>query len=143
MVKVPKNNVERLALRGEIAELARVPPWVDALAARYAFPEKSVFAIDLCLEEALSNIMRHGYAGIAEGSILIGFREDANELVFTLEDEAPHFRPSDAPTHTPESLEELTPGGLGILLMNRFANRVEWEPLLHGNRLTLAFARPS
>jgi anti-sigma regulatory factor (Ser/Thr protein kinase) len=103
--------------------------------------EQRVQVINLCLEEALSNVIRHGYEGDAHREIVVQFRSDEDELVFTIEDTAPHFRPAEMPMTQPKSLEELTPGGLGIPLMRRFADRVEWEPLPIGNRLTLAFAK--
>jgi anti-sigma regulatory factor (Ser/Thr protein kinase) len=131
--------LERLELRSDLAELARVAPWVETLAGRYAIPEKTAFAINLCMEEALSNIVRHGYKGTCEQSIVIDFRISAGELIFVIEDRAPHFQPADMGIPLPDSLEEMTPGGLGIPLMRRFANRVEWEPLPDGNRLSLVF----
>jgi anti-sigma regulatory factor (Ser/Thr protein kinase) len=54
---------ESLTLRSELVEVARVPPWVEKLAARHALPERTQFAMDLCLEEAISNVIRHGYSG--------------------------------------------------------------------------------
>ena len=130
---------ESLELRSSLAELGLVLPWVEKLASRYTFGERLVFAINLCLEEALSNIIRHGYQGDKTHPIRVTYQRDAHEMRFVIEDEAPHFRPSDYGAWAPTSLEELTPGGLGIPLMRRFSNRVEWEPLPIGNRLTLAF----
>lgn len=132
---------ERLELRGELAELGRVSPWVKKLAGRYSIPEKTAFAIDLCLEEALSNIVRHGYSGMESRPITVEFRIDGGSLTFTIKDEAPHFPPPEHSASMPESLDQFEPGGLGIPLMRRFADRVEWEPLPNGNRLTLQFAR--
>lgn len=132
--------LERIELCGDLAELDRVSPWVEALALRYQLPQQTVFAINLCLEEAISNIIRHGYKSDARQIIAISLQCIANELQFTIEDQAPHFEPKDAPIPSPQSLEELTPGGLGIPLMRHFATRVEWKPLPAGNRLTLTFA---
>jgi len=130
---------ERLELCSDLAELARVAPWVETLATRYQIPAKTTFAINLCLEEALSNVVRHGYKNIPGHPILVDFRSSPGELVFIIEDHAPHFQPADMGIPLPQSLEEMTPGGLGIPLMRRFANRVEWEPLTSGNRITLVF----
>jgi anti-sigma regulatory factor (Ser/Thr protein kinase) len=135
-------KLEMLELRSRLSELARVVPWIDVLAARYAIPESSVFDIQLCLEEGISNIVRHGYAD-ADGTIRVEFRYDGDALLFTIEDDAPHFQPSAAAAPAPASLEELKPGGLGIPLMRQFAKRVTWEPLAKGNRLTLEFTPSS
>ncbi len=134
----------RLTLRGWLDDLGQVLPWVEALAGRYAIPPRTVFAIDLCLEEALSNIVRHGYKGDESKEITVAFHQSAEGgLVFVIEDEAPFFRPFDpaepAPAPSSDPLEEITPGGQGIRLIRKFADSVEWEPLENGNRLTLAF----
>ncbi len=138
-------SVERLTLRSELPELARVLPWVEALAVQYAIPERTVFAIDLCLEEVLSNIIRHGYRSDPGQSIRIEFRSTGEgRFVFIVEDSASHFRPFDSAvppaSPVPATLEDLTPGGLGIPLLRNFADAVEWEPLEKGNRLTLRFS---
>ena len=133
-------KLELLELRSELPELKRIVPWVDALAARYSISEKTVFDIQLCLEEGISNVTRHGYAGETDGLIRVEFQRGHDSLVFIIEDKAPQFQPSDAGVPVPASLEELKPGGLGIPLMRQFAQNVKWEPLDQGNRLTLEFA---
>ncbi len=135
----------RLTLTSRLADLALVRPWVDALAAEYALPQDTVFAINLCLEEALSNVIRHGYGGEANHAITIAFTPIGKDaLTFTIEDNAPPFRPPEPedaqPAPAPSSLEELMPGGQGIRLMRRFAHSLVWEPLPHGNRLTIGFS---
>ncbi len=149
---LPASPEPRLTLKGQLEDLALVLPWVEAIAAHYSLPADTEFAIQLCLEEALSNIIRHGYRGQANQSITItctvecassgAENEDAGELVFTIEDHAPLFDPlaafSDAPV--PASFEEFPPGGQGIRLMRKFASHLAWQQLPNGNRLTLAFA---
>lgn len=137
---------DRLTLRSQLADLSLVSAWVQALAARHGFSVRLSFAVDLCLEEALSNVIRHGYAGDPTQKLDIAFDIGANGSVsFTIEDAAPHFRPFDPeiplaePSATP--LEEIVPGGQGIPLMRKFADSVEWQPLEKGNRLTLRFSR--
>ena len=140
----------QLTLTSQLADLALVWPWVEALAAHYAIPAETQFAIQLCLEEALSNIVRHGYGGQAGQPIAVTClpscpeNENPAELVFTIEDHAPPFDPfadsAAGRTPAPASIAELEPGGQGIRLMRKFASHAAWEPLPGGNRLTLAFA---
>lgn len=142
----PKSARDRLTLRSQLGDLSLVTQWVQALAARHHFPERTTFAIDLCLEEALSNVIRHGYAGDPTQKLDVEFSMTAEGSVsFVIEDAAPHFRPfdPDAPveSHCSVPLEEIVPGGQGIPLMRKFADAVEWEPLEKGNRLTLRFSR--
>lgn len=137
----------RLTLQSRLEDLTLVWTWVEALAARYSIPADTQFAIQLCLEEALSNVMRHGYQGQANQSITIDFapsgveNEDAGELVFTVEDHAPPFDPFAAvPAPAPASIQELQPGGQGIRLMRKFSSRLVYQSLPDGNRLTMHFA---
>lgn len=153
---LPSSPDPRLTLKSQLDYLTLVRPWVEALAARYSIAAQTQFAIELCLEEALSNIIRHGYRGQTDQSISIACTvarppasiesEDAGELVFTVEDHAPPFDPlapsTAAPRPAPASIQELPLGNQGIRLMRKFATRLSWQPLPNGNRLTLVFAHP-
>ncbi|HKN22472.1 MAG TPA: ATP-binding protein [Terracidiphilus sp.] len=141
----------RLTLKSQLEDLTLVWPWAEAIAARYSVPADTQFAIQLCLEEALSNIIRHGYRGQPDQAISVECapagveNENAGELVFTIEDHAPSFDPLApcsvaAPAPAPVSIQEFPPGGQGIRLMRKFASRLAWQQLANGNRLTLAFA---
>jgi anti-sigma regulatory factor (Ser/Thr protein kinase) len=153
---LPSSPEPRLTLKSQLEDLTLVWPWIEAIAARYSVPADTQFAIQLCLEEALSNIIRHGYRGQPNQSISIACtvecapagtgNQDAGELVFTVEDQAPPFDPlapfTAAPAPATASIQELPPGGQGIRLMRKFSSRLAWQQLANGNRLTLTFAIP-
>jgi serine/threonine-protein kinase RsbW len=141
---------EQLNLRSRLADLAWVTAWVESLAAEHDFSPELRFAINLCLEEALSNLIRHGYGGETDQAIAIhcSIRRaatGAGEIAFVIEDHAPHFNPLEAApaeTAASQTLDELTPGGQGIRLLRRFAGSLQYEPLPDGNRLTIGFSIP-
>jgi anti-sigma regulatory factor (Ser/Thr protein kinase) len=140
----PSPPEPRLTLKSQLEDLTLVWPWVEALGRQYSVPADTQFAIQLCLEEALSNIVRHGYGAQPSYPITVECAASGvAELVFTVEDHAPPFDPfAAAPPPAPTSIQELQPGGQGIRLMQKFATRLEYQHLTHGNRLTLAFAIP-
>jgi len=140
----PSSPEPQLTLQSQLQDLTLVWTWVEALAAHYSIPAQTQFAIQLCLEEALSNVMRHGYCGQPDQSLTVACAPfGIAELVFTVEDHAPPFDPfAAAPAATPASIQELQPGGRGIRLMRKFASRLAWQQLPDGNRLTLVFAIP-
>jgi serine/threonine-protein kinase RsbW len=129
----------RLELDSSLTELARVAPWVGELADEYDISGETRFAIELCLEEVLSNIVRHGYRGEAGRQISIDFSKRDGDLIFVVEDSAPHFEPLEPEDVVPESLDTITPGGQGIRLLYRFAGSVKYERLDGRNRLTIGF----
>lgn len=136
----------RLTIQSQIEEVARLWPWVEALAAEYSIPDNTQFAMHLCLEEALSNIIRHGYGSQQNQSITISFAPaGTDDLELVIEDHAPPFDPL---LQTPieeavaiSSIEQLEPGGQGIRLMKKFAHGLAYQRLPDGNRLTIRFAR--
>ena len=140
----------RLTLQSRLDDLALLWPWVEALAAEHAIPADTRFAIHLCLEEALSNIIRHGYRGEPNHAITVDCTvncepEGVHELAFLVEDQAPPFDPlalalEEAPI--PASIDELRPGGRGIRLLRAFAGSLDYRRLAGGNRLTIRFAIP-
>ncbi|MGA1997232.1 MAG: ATP-binding protein [Bryobacteraceae bacterium] len=144
-------HVSRLTLKSQLDDMALLWPWVEALIAQYAIPSDTAFAIHLCLEEAISNVIRHGYIGQANQILTVNCAmPEANLVEFTIEDQAPPFDPLE-PEHI-EELDEpspedfLRPGGRGILLMRKFASTIKYERIETGkgggNRLTIGFALP-
>jgi anti-sigma regulatory factor (Ser/Thr protein kinase) len=131
----------RLVLDSRLEALKVVEPWVNSLAAEYAIPDKTRFAMDLCLEEALSNVIRHGYGNEPGHVIRVEFAKEAGAMTFTIEDSAPPFAPPedvDLP-QAPTSIEEVKPGSMGIPLMRKFAGFLKYERLADANRLTIGF----
>lgn len=138
---------DRLTLMSQLAELNLVWPWVEARARQYSIPADTQFAIDLCLEEAISNVIRHGYASDPNRSVTIDCVPHQGWLNFILEDTAPPFAllqtqdstQAESTESSPASIEDFKVGGHGIQLIRRFAGSVAWEPLPNGNRLTIGF----
>ncbi len=135
-------TVEHLKLRSRISELAQVPHWIERLASRYSIPDSTLYAMNLCLEEVLSNIIQYGYSGKTENPISIHFNSPREKyFVLVVEDEAPHFNPVDSPELPAlNSLDENSIGGQGIRLLRRFADALEYQATPVGNRLTIGFS---
>ena len=131
----------RLTLNSRLADLTMICPWVDALAKEHQIPSDTVFAINLCLEEALSNVIRHGYAGEPGQSLTVEFiASEMGGPSFVIEDHAQPFNPLEAPhVALATTIDHAEQGGRGIRLLRRFAGSLAWEPLPHGNRLTIGF----
>ena len=133
---------ERLTLQSRMSDLTQVPPWIERLATKHTIPDSTRFAMNLCLEEALSNVIRHGYSGTAgpfhRGPIC---QPRENYFVFVVEDDAPPYNPVDSPELPAlSSLDEVRVGGQGIRLMRQFADALEYKPTPTGNRLSIGFS---
>jgi anti-sigma regulatory factor (Ser/Thr protein kinase) len=136
-----RTGEEQLTLRSQISDLAMVPPWVEHLASHYGISEETQYAMNLCLEEVLSNIIRHGYSNNPDCRIIVRYQssQDKSSLL-VVDDEAPLFNPLAADEMPVEdTLSGTRIGGLGIPLLRSFATRLEYEPTPAGNRLSMGF----
>ena len=140
------NPQDRLELDSQLTELSRVQPWIEALADLYGFSEDTRFAMQLCVEEALANVVLHGYRSEAGHPIVLRASVLGGTLFFAIEDKAPPFAPTESARMNgaakPVSLESIEPGGNGIPLLYRFAGSLDYERLPDGNRLTIGFPVP-
>lgn len=133
-----------LVLDSRLAELSRAQSWAEAQADRIGLSENTRYAIRLCLEEAVANVILHGYKNESGHPIIIRRWQSSEMLFFAIEDKAPPFTPDEIPPSTcpPEhsSLESLTPGGNGIRLLRHFAGSLVYEQRPEGNRLIIGFS---
>jgi anti-sigma regulatory factor (Ser/Thr protein kinase) len=132
-----------LVLDSSLAEVSRAQSWADIIVGQLGLSDKTLYAIRLCLEEALANVILHGYRNESGHSIAIRHRLSSGMLFFEIEDKAPPFAPDNVLPATgapsPRSLERLTPGGNGIQLLRHFAGSLTYEQFPSGNRLTIGF----
>ena len=110
---------------------------------RRGISENVKFGIQLCLEEAISNVIRHGYENVAGLEVRVSFNEPLpGKLIFAVEDDAPQFNPlKQLPPATGSHSWPDRIGGQGIRLMCGFASSLEYEALDGGNRLLIGFDR--
>ena len=139
------SNLEanRLELRGDLSGLRRLAGWIKA-GAQHELSADTSFAAQLCLEEAVANIIMHG-GGAKDDRlrIAIELERNAGTLVASIEDSGREFDPIQfPPPSAAKSLEEAKVGDYGIHLIRCFARGMHYERQEGCNRLTLRFAEP-
>jgi anti-sigma regulatory factor (Ser/Thr protein kinase) len=88
----------------------------------------------LAVDEAASNVMRHGYGVNNEGQLLLTVAVDGTDLVFLLRDFAAPF---DADAQQMPANGELRVGGYGRLLINEIMDSVRYCEVSTGNLLEM------
>ena len=94
---------------------------------RRGFTEEEISHITLAVDEALANIIRHGYRNRDDGPIWIscGFTNTSeNRLMIDIEDECPQVEPQ---SMAGRDLEDIRPGGLGVHLMREVMDLCEFN----------------
>jgi anti-sigma regulatory factor (Ser/Thr protein kinase) len=131
---------DTLALRVKNA-FAEIPAANEAasrwLASRNA-PSGAEYLANLAIEELVTNCVKYGYDDSAEHLIDIELKLSPAELVITLTDDGHPFNPLDLPEpNTKVPLDDLPVGGLGIHLLRKMSDRMDYTRTEGKNRLTL------
>jgi serine/threonine-protein kinase RsbW len=132
-------SAKRLLLHRDLAALERLAIWLEGWAMRDLSPELS-FAIQVCLEEAVANIIMYSATTDDRLEIVIKVERRNQSLVAQIEDNGSAFDPTQVPRPPiPTSLAEAKVGNLGIHLMRSFASGLHYERRDSRNRLTMQF----
>ena len=96
------------------------------------------YDLKLAVDEACTNIIAHGYAGMNPGSFILTLELDERQVVMTITDFGHAFEPSEAPMpDVAAGLEDQPTGGFGLFLIYQTMDEVRYETDEDGNRLTL------
>jgi len=132
-------DARRLVLRNDLAELQRLAGWIEGWAQRGVSADVS-FAVQLCLEEAVANVIMYAGAKDSRLEIAVEVERNGTTLVARIEDNGRHFDPTQVPPRSvASSLDEASVGDVGIHLIRSFASGMNYERLEGCNRLTLRF----
>ncbi len=141
---------EFVGVTGVVGSAAR---WLDSIVTRLGLPDGQANAMQVCLEELVSNIVRHG--GVDPASAPPGPGSDAapalaisicvaalpDRIVLTIEDNGRRFDVVQAPAGPIDApLECVVPGGLGIQLVKSLASSLRYCRIETGNRVVAEFA---
>ncbi len=100
--------------------------------------EKSCAELALAITEAVSNVIRHGYQGKPDRPIWLSARPvecgGRHGLEVVIEDECPDV---DLARIRSRSLDDIRPGGLGVHIIQRIMDEVEYEHRESGNGVRL------
>ncbi len=128
-------TIIRVPAAGAGVEEARTA--LDSFCAAHEIPAAEAWRLKVSLDEALSNVVRHGDS-LPGAHVAIGMRVAAGTVELTVSDGGPAFNPLDAPAPDRSAgIEGRTPGGLGIVLVRALMDEVEYARRDGLNVLTL------
>jgi serine/threonine-protein kinase RsbW len=127
-----------LRIAADIGRLKDVRRFVRESASTHGADATSVGDLVQAVDEWVTNVIVHGYRGVA-GPIEIKVDREGDEVVVRVRDEAPGFDPRAAPTFDPDAPLERRPfGKMGIHLIRELCDRFEYRvPTGGGNEIEL------
>ena len=127
-----------LTLSCDINEIARLAEMVEEVCDEVGFPPSTTMQVNLALEEAVANVINYAYPLGKGGDVTIEAEANAERLKFVVIDSGQPFDPTtkeEVDISLP--LEERAIGGLGIHLIRRYMDSINYERRDNRNILTL------
>ena len=137
MLCVKRNHLkigETIELQPDMQSIPRVKEFLTQQAKKLMLSDKQQKKLMIVVDEVYSNIIH--YSGAKTASIFVGKEEEKLTLVFS--DNGKPYNPLDAkdPDIT-ASAEDRAVGGLGVYMVRKMMDRVDYEYSNGMNRLTL------
>ena len=99
---------------------------ISAATVQCGFSDRDAGQVAMAVDEALSNIYRHGYNGSSDGRVLLHFSttvEPHPTITISIEDEAKQV---DVDLIRSRDLSDVKPGGLGVHLIQTVMDTASW-----------------
>lgn len=116
----------RVDMRSDPLLLSCVRSLITAASERFGFNAHDAGQIGLCVDEALCNIINHGYDKRTDGEITMRVwpLENPDGIRVVLEDRGKQV---DLESIRPRNLEEVRPGGLGVHIIREIMDEATYE----------------
>jgi anti-sigma regulatory factor (Ser/Thr protein kinase) len=131
--------IRQITRAAELESLAAFRAFIDDVCEQASGVDVGIcYDLKLAIDEACTNIITHGYAGMNPGSIILTLEPGPQRVVMTLTDFGHAFEPSDSPAPDVEAgLEDRPMGGFGLFFIYQTMDEVSYETTDGSNRLTL------
>lgn len=129
-----KHQITRAA---EFESLSVLRDFVKEACQQYEeISEDTVYDLQLAVDEACTNVITHGYAGMNPGSIILMLELFSEKVVVTITDFGHPFEPSEPPAPDMEAkIEDRPIGGLGLYFIYQTMDKILYETNEDGNHL--------
>ena len=133
---------EEVTIPAKMVALRDVRDFIEQIGKKHKFSEKVVNSFKLVVEEACTNIIRHGYLDIKEGEITIRAIIRRLSLTIVIIDQGKSFDPRQLKNPDLQKYVQIgKKGGLGIFMMRKLMDDIQYHVASHGNELRLTKTR--
>jgi serine/threonine-protein kinase RsbW len=118
----------QLRLPSHAANLEIIREFVSRIAKKVGFNEDDVNKIELAVDEACTNVIKHAYGNDSKKPIDVVIKVDLEKLTVVITDHGKGFNPQKVPRpDMKEYLAKMRVGGLGIFLMKTLMDEVDYD----------------
>jgi serine phosphatase RsbU (regulator of sigma subunit)/anti-sigma regulatory factor (Ser/Thr protein kinase) len=138
-----KNVVkEEITIPAQMPYLRQVRDFIEDIGTRFNFDHKIINSFKLVVDEACTNVIRHGYRDIKNGQIIVRAIVRRLSLTIVLIDNGRSFDPRQVQDPDLEKYVSIgKKGGLGIFMMRKLMDDIKYNVTSRGNELRLTKVR--
>jgi len=127
-----------LEIDSKLENLPLIANFVDEVLERFGTDPASAYRVQLAVDEACTNVIKHAYGG-GIGPMRLEMELIGDNLVINVNDNGKPFAPDTIPPPDLDAdLEKRRVGGLGIYFMKKIMDEVSYSfDSVAGNRLTM------
>ena len=138
MTRYLKNMEKEIIIDNQLDEVARIALFIEELGMSLQLPASITMSLNLAIEEAVTNIIRYGYPSNKESEIILRTSVAPGMLVTQIIDDGISFDPTAKETSdNVQSLDQQLTQGLGLFLIRRTMDKVEYHSTDNHNELIL------
>jgi anti-sigma regulatory factor (Ser/Thr protein kinase) len=117
-----------LSMQNNLKDLAALMNQASAFLESRSLPGTVVYKANLVMEEVLTNIVKYAFEDASEHEISVLLSVCHDDLAIRFEDDGREFDPLAVPPPvTKKSLEEADVGGLGVYLVRKSVDSIEYR----------------
>ena len=125
-------------LKSKLSELDALCRHLEDCCSLMELPQKCLFEINLGLDELFTNIISYGFDDGIEHQIKFSLVKEKETLVVQVEDDGKPFNPLEAADpEVSQDLDTINIGGLGIHLVKKMMDEIDYQRVEGKNKLIL------
>ena len=133
---------EEITIPAQMSYMGQVRDFIEHIGFKYRYTDKIINSYKLVIEEACTNIIRHGYRDVKGGEVSIKAIIRQKSLTVVITDQGISYDPRQAQTPDLEKYIQIgKKGGLGIFMMRKLMDDVQYNITNRGNELRLTKQR--
>jgi anti-sigma regulatory factor (Ser/Thr protein kinase) len=127
-----------LILRNQIEDLAIARDALDQLAVEYRLPTEVTIAVQVIIDELISNVIKYAWPSGGEHTLFVRFTVDMACVKVELSDDGQGYDPTTAPPPpTIAGGRRPMPGKVGLHLVRQLADAIEYRRIDGFNHVTV------
>lgn len=123
-----KIRLLQFSVANDLREIAVAADKIDEFCSVHGIPTATAYAVNLSVDELLTNTISYGYEDSGEHRIDLTIRLDGDVLALEISDDGVEFEPDSAEApDTDASIEDRPIGGLGIFLTRQMTDSFDYR----------------